>query len=110
MAPASTSWTARSDVSDEPRSEQDGGVEEESGAEAVRAALGRARAAARARGAVPGASPAGGGRRRFRRVDGTRSGARPDARDPQLLGDSLGRLVDERGWSEAVSVGGVMGR
>jgi predicted nucleic acid-binding Zn ribbon protein len=86
------------------------GSDQESGVEAVRAALGRARAAARSRGAVPGASPSGGGRRRPRRDDGTRSGARPDARDPQLLGDSLERLVAERGWSEAVSVGGVMGR
>jgi predicted nucleic acid-binding Zn ribbon protein len=85
------------------------GSDQESGAEAVRAALGRARAAARARGAVPGATPAG-GRRRRRRDDGARSGARPDARDPQLLGDSLGRLVEDRGWQEAVSVGGVMGR
>jgi predicted nucleic acid-binding Zn ribbon protein len=86
------------------------GSAQDSGVEAVRAALGRARAAARARGAVPGVTPAGGGRRRRRRDDGARSGAGPDARDPQLLGDSLGRLVAERGWQEAVSVGGVMGR
>ena len=92
-----------------PRTDADAGTDEEAGIEAVRAALGRARAAARARGAVPGAAP-GGPRRRRRQDDGPRSGARPDARDPQPLGDTLGRLVAERGWQEAVSVGGVMGR
>jgi predicted nucleic acid-binding Zn ribbon protein len=106
-------------VSDDVAPQQAGGAgrqpdqesDAESGVEAVRAALGRARAAARARGAVPGATPGGaGGRRRRRRDDGARSGAGPDARDPQLLGDSLGRLVAERGWQDAVSVGGVMGR
>lgn len=93
-------------MSDEPEQP----AEDESGVEAVRAALGRARAAARARGAVPGATPSGAGKRRRRRDDGARSGSGPDARDPQLLGDTLGRLVAERGWQEAVSVGGVMGR
>jgi predicted nucleic acid-binding Zn ribbon protein len=97
-------------VSDESPSPP-GTDDEESGVEAVRAALGRARAAARARGAVPGSAASGGAtRRRRRQDDGARSGARPDARDPQPLGDSLGRLVAERGWQEAVSVGGVMGR
>jgi predicted nucleic acid-binding Zn ribbon protein len=102
-------------VSDEPelpdeRPDLDG-TDDGTGVEAVRAALGRARAAARARGAVPGATPSGaGGTRRGRRDDGARSGSGPDARDPQLLGDTLGRLVAERGWQEAVSVGGVMGR
>lgn len=38
------------------------------------------------------------------------SGARPDDRDPQPVGDSLDRLVTERGWSEALAVGGVEGR
>ena len=37
-------------------------------------------------------------------------GSGPDARDPQPLGAALSRLVAERGWQEAVSVGGVMGR
>jgi predicted nucleic acid-binding Zn ribbon protein len=91
--------------------EEPGDSGEESGAEAVRTALSRARAAARERGAVPGAAPAAGtGRRRRPRDDGARSGARPDARDPQMLGDTLARLLAERGWQEAVSVGGVMGR
>jgi predicted nucleic acid-binding Zn ribbon protein len=79
-------------------------------AEAVRSALNRARAAARERGAVPGAAPAAGRRRRRPRDDGSRSGAGPDARDPQTVGAALDRLVAERGWQEAVAVGGVMGR
>jgi len=40
----------------------------------------------------------------------TRSGARADARDPQVLGATLGRLVSERGWQAPVAVGGVIGR
>ncbi len=31
-------------------------------------------------------------------TDGLRSGAGPDARDPQLVGDVVDRLVDGRGW------------
>jgi predicted nucleic acid-binding Zn ribbon protein len=87
-----------------------GQAEEAAGADAVRAALGRARAAARERGAVPGATPGAGRRRRPPRDDGARSGARPDARDPQALGAALAGLVVERGWQDAVSVGGVLGR
>jgi predicted nucleic acid-binding Zn ribbon protein len=94
-----------------PVAGEEPGESGESGAEAVRTALSRARAAARERGAVPGAAPAAGtGRRRRPRDDGARSGARPDERDPQMLGDTLARLLAERGWQEAVSVGGVMGR
>ena len=83
------------------------GEDAEAGAEAVRSALNRARAAARERGAVPGAAPAG---RRRRPRDDARSGAGPDARDPQTVGAALDRLVAERGWQEAVAVGGVIGR
>jgi predicted nucleic acid-binding Zn ribbon protein len=32
------------------------------------------------------------------------SGARPDDRDPQLLGRAIDRLVDSRGWATEVSV------
>ncbi|WP_152365134.1 DUF721 domain-containing protein [Microlunatus speluncae] len=32
------------------------------------------------------------------------SGARPDDRDPQLLGRAIDRLVDSRGWTTEVSV------
>ncbi len=83
------------------------------GADAVRAALNRARTAALARGLQPGRGPGGGtaGARR-RRVAGEsrRSGARPDARDPQSVGSSIDRLVVERGWGVPVAVGGVIGR
>jgi predicted nucleic acid-binding Zn ribbon protein len=86
----------------------------DAGADAVRAALGRARAAAAARGdkpGQPGRKSALAARARERR-DGanTRSGARPDARDPQGVSSAIARLVAEQGWSEPVAVGGVLGR
>jgi predicted nucleic acid-binding Zn ribbon protein len=84
------------------------------GADAVRAALGRARAAAAARGdkpGQPGRQSALAARARERREGAnTRSGARPDARDPQGVSTAIARLVAERGWSEPVAVGGVLGR
>jgi predicted nucleic acid-binding Zn ribbon protein len=84
------------------------------GADAVRAALGRARAAAAARGDKPGhpGRAASSYARARERRDGanTRSGARPDARDPQAVASAISRLVAERGWSETVAVGGVLGR
>ncbi len=94
------------------RTEADAGVD--AGADAVRAALGRARAAAAARGdkpGEPGRKSALAARAREKR-DGanTRSGARPDARDPQGVSSVIARLVAERGWSEPVAVGGVLGR
>ncbi|MBF5083266.1 DUF721 domain-containing protein [Quadrisphaera sp. INWT6] len=83
----------------------------------------RARAAARARGARPGrpgsltparggGAPGAGGGQPGAADRGTagRSGARPDARDPQTVSSSIGRLVSERGWRTPVAVGGVMGR
>jgi predicted nucleic acid-binding Zn ribbon protein len=86
----------------------------DSGADAVRAALGRARAAAAARGDKPGQPGRKGAlaaRAREKR-DGanTRSGARPDARDPQGVDTAIARLIAERGWSQTVAVGGVLGR
>ncbi|GAB7192157.1 hypothetical protein NUM3379_28660 [Kineococcus sp. NUM-3379] len=95
---------------------------EEGSADAVRGALGRARSAAAARGHSPAARTRGGGfeaprtgvdraaERQRRRSAAARSGAWPDARDPQLVGPVLERLVGERGWREPVSVGGVFGR
>ncbi len=76
--------------------------------EVGRAALNRARAAALARGAMPG-------RPVRRAVAGERSRARAgstpgDGRDPVLLGDTLARLAAERGWRDELSVGGVVGR
>lgn len=77
------------------------------GADAVRAALNRARAAARER----NAGPVPNRRAPRRRVGSTsRSGSGPDARDPQTFGAALQRLIDERGWGEQVAVGGAMGR
>lgn len=73
--------------------------------EVARAALNRAKAAARARGLRPG-SPA----RRSPLAEPRTSGPGPGARDPQLLGAVVGRFLREKGWTEDVSVGGVMGR
>ena len=78
--------------------------------EVARAALNRAKAAARARGAEPG-------RPAPRRASGVGRGTgnggdvrTGDGRDPMLVGDTLARLAAERGWSEPLSVGGVVGR
>ncbi|HWS59015.1 MAG TPA: DciA family protein, partial [Actinotalea sp.] len=72
--------------------------------EVARAALNRAKAAARARGLRPGQT---GQRRASPEV---RSGPGRDGRDPTLVGDTLARLAGERGWSAELSVGGVIGR
>lgn len=81
---------------------------------AARIALARARAAARARGLRPGqsaVSAAQAARRRARVAGQSRlTGAGPDARDPQLFGDTVGRIIGERGWTTDVAVGGVVGR
>ena len=78
--------------------------------EVARAALNRAKAAARNRGAQPGRpvprTTAGGATRGA----AARSGPGRDGRDPVLFGDTLSRLAAERGWSEPLSVGGVVGR
>ena len=89
-----------------------GGSPGAQGADAVRAALNRARVAAAARGQRPG-SPGGSAyaaARRRRSAQQARSGAGPDARDPQTVATSIGRLVDEQGWADPVAVGGVVGR
>ena len=95
----------------------DGGKPEDpvdTGADAVRAALGRARAAAAARGEKPGQPGHKGAmaaRARERREGAnTRSGARPDARDPQGVSTAIARLIAERGWTQTVAIGGVLGR
>ncbi len=74
--------------------------------EVVRAALNRAKAAARAKGLRPG-SPA---RRSPLAEPSPGSGARPTGRDPQLLTNTLGRLLADMGWREDIAVGGVIGR
>lgn len=73
--------------------------------EVARAALNRAKAAARAKGLRPG-SPA----RRSPLAEPRSEGKGPNARDPQLLGAVVGRLLREKGWTQDVSVGGVIGR
>jgi len=73
--------------------------------EVARAALNRAKAAARGRGLRPGDA----GRRRTPPSD-VRSGPGRDGRDPTLVGDTLARLAGERGWGSELSVGGVIGR
>lgn len=81
------------------------------GVDAVRAALNRARSAAASRGLKPGAPLAQArGRRRRLAGEARRSGAYPDARDPQTVSSSIERLVSERGWAAPVAVGGVIGR
>lgn len=71
----------------------------------ARAALNRAKAAARAKGLRPGQQP-----RRRLLADPPSSGARPGGRDPQRVSDVLARLLHERDWVADVSVGGVIGR
>ncbi|WP_432493761.1 DUF721 domain-containing protein [Kineococcus gypseus] len=93
------------------------GAGEPAGADLARTALGRARAAAAAKGLRRGPAGRQPGER-GRGADGAarrgdpsaRSGAWPDARDPQTLESTLGRLVGERGWEQPVAVGGAFGR
>lgn len=62
--------------------------------------------------AVAKAGPAARAKGR-RRADTRRSrvsGAHPDDRDPQPLGTTLGRLVDDHGWDLSLRVHGVFGR
>src|SRR4051794_35983041 len=51
-----------------------------------------------------------GAKRKRRPDDATVSGAHPDDRDPQLLGNQLDRLVSERGWGLDLQVRGVFAR
>ncbi|WP_322920636.1 DUF721 domain-containing protein [Nocardioides renjunii] len=66
-----------------------------------------ARAAAASAGTPPARRPAS---RTRRRTTTTSSGARPDDRDPQLLGQAMGRLVANHGWELDLKVQGVFGR
>ncbi|ACQ78271.1 protein of unknown function DUF721 [Beutenbergia cavernae DSM 12333] len=75
------------------------------GVEAAAAALGRARRAAEERGIRPGTRP------RPRRGGASLPGATSrDARDPELVASTLGRVLAERGWTASLSVGSVVGR
>ncbi len=88
-------------MSDEPP--DDPGAPELKGPDLARAALSRARAAARAKGLSPGAP-----RRKAPRAGDTRSGSGPDGRDPVPFGAMIRRLVAERGWEETTSAAGVL--
>ncbi|WP_328407746.1 DUF721 family protein [Nocardia sp. NBC_00403] len=89
------------------------GVEPElRGIDLARRALEEARAAAKASGKSVGqgrASPRRNLRAGARRRTGW-SGARPDERDPQLLGRLTGSIAKNRGWSTKVAEGMVLGR
>lgn len=75
----------------------------------VRAALERAKAAARARGVVRQPAAQARARRRRRDDDGPQfSGARPDERDPQRVGSEIERIVAERGWEQTAQVATVL--
>lgn len=106
---------------DEPDRPAPGGRSDPPGADqsadaetAARSALARAKAAARARGLRPGVSGVNAAKLARRRAkiagEGRYSAAGLDARDPQLFGETLDRIVGERGWGSEVAVGGVMGR
>ena len=87
-----------SEQGDVPRGTGDG---ELTGPDLARAALSRARAAAKAKGLSPGAP-------RRRRAEGSRSGSGPDGRDPVVFGAMIRRLVAERGWEETTTAAGVL--
>lgn len=70
----------------------------------AREALNRARAAAKAKGLYPGAQ-----RRRIL-AEPRRSGPGKDGRDPKLFAETLSAFLEQRGWVQEVSVGGVIGR
>lgn len=72
-----------------------------SGVDLARAALAKARHAAREKGV---AAPV------KRRAGGSRGGARRDAGDPELLGETVARLLVERGWDVPAAVAGVTER
>jgi predicted nucleic acid-binding Zn ribbon protein len=82
------------------------------GIDAAKEALARARAASRVAPGTPAPSSGGSSSARRRRPSGEGgfSGAGPDARDPQLLGSSVQRMLKERGWEEPTAVGGLTGR
>jgi predicted nucleic acid-binding Zn ribbon protein len=74
-----------------------------SGIDLARAALARSRQEARSRGSAVPAKRSKGSR-------GTVGSARRDAGDPELLGDTLSRLLVDRGWDVPAAVAGVTER
>lgn len=105
-------WTARCAVSDDDVEPDDGDRNDRepvpprplSGVDLARAALARARKEARARGT---AAPAAQTSRNRGRAAG-RPGRDPG--DPELLGETLSRLLVDRGWDVPVAVAGVIER
>lgn len=84
-----------------------------SGADLARQALAQAKADARRRGAFPGGAGQGGSSRRDARSQGRRQGSaggRVPGRDPQLLGNAIHELVEDRGWELPTAVAGVFAR
>lgn len=83
-----------------------------SGIDAAKEALARARAASRTAPDPRASSRTTSSRRRTARGQDPdpRSGPGPDARDPQLLGSSIDRIMRERGWEQPTAVGGLTGR
>ncbi|HEX4223688.1 MAG TPA: DciA family protein [Pseudonocardiaceae bacterium] len=78
------------------------------GSDLAREALRAAQASAKARGrgrpkSARGSETIGRRRRRW-------SGARPDDRDPQLLGGLVARMTKDRGWTEKLNGGEVFSR
>lgn len=71
-------------------------------ARSVARSLARAKRVPRPRSRRPGSRP--------RRADPKASGAYPDERDPQLLDNTIGRLIAEQGWGTDVRVHGVFSR
>jgi predicted nucleic acid-binding Zn ribbon protein len=98
-------------VSDEPSSDGAGAEPDAapptrplSGVDLARAALARAREEARAKGAAPAR------RRRGSSSGSTSSARRRDPGEPEPLGETLGRLLAERGWDVPAAVAGVTER
>ncbi|MHA6513450.1 DUF721 domain-containing protein [Tessaracoccus sp. Z1128] len=59
---------------------------------------------------LPDPSPARQPRRRQRPMEQQRSGAHPDDRDPQLVGDVLDTVIKARGWQRRISLSHVLRR
>ena len=90
-------------ISDQEPGEESAVIRPLSGVDLARAALAKARHEARAKGI---AAPA-----RRGRIGGAGSGsARRDAGDPELLGETVARLLVERGWDVPAAVVGVTER
>jgi predicted nucleic acid-binding Zn ribbon protein len=94
-----------SEVDDSPETTEKGSEHDKQGLELAKSLAGRLKGMA-ANGPIKPVK-----RTRRRRATGTQvSGSRPDERDPQLLTNTLGRLMREQGWEVDVAVHGVMAR